>query len=169
MSQSFQHILVALTDTQWFALESLNETWILRDDPAAMTAYVPAQRRAHAPIRRAAAWARTSDPRAHALLHGSENEALCLLVGHEVAYFDESGTQLFIPGIPGMIDVVLPSEPSPVVTLTGESRPYYAISGAVALRPASQALRTGLSPHEWGVDLVVIACDPATLDGLDIH
>lgn len=169
MPSPHRHILVALNDTQWQALECLNDTWILRDDPAAMIAYVPAQRRAHAPIRRAAAWARTSDPRAHALLHGGENEALCLLVGHEVASFDESGTQLFIPGIPGMIDVILASEPSPVVTLTGESRPYYAISGAVALRPASQALCAGLSPHEWGFDLVVIACDPATLDGLNIQ
>ncbi|MDR6220979.1 hypothetical protein [Deinococcus soli (ex Cha et al. 2016)] len=169
MSQSFQHILVALTDTQWFALEALNDTWEMRDDPPALITYGPAQRRSHAPIRRAAAWARTGDPRAQALLHGGENEALCLLLGHEVGYWDADGTQLFVPGIPGAIDVLLDSGTSPVVRPGSEGRPYYAISGAVAFRPASQALSAGVATHEWGIDLVILACDPATLDGLDLH
>lgn len=169
MSQSFQHILIALTDTQWFALEAMNDTWMLRDDPPALTTYGPAQRRSHAPVRRAAAWARTGDPRAQALLHGGENEALCLALADEIAYWDEYGTQLFVPGIPGMIDVVLDSETSPVVQPSSDGRPYYAISGAVAFRPASQALSAGLATHEWGIDLVILACDPATLDGLDLH
>ncbi|WP_155300483.1 hypothetical protein [Deinococcus kurensis] len=169
MSQSFRHILVSLTDVQMVALECLNDTWLLRDDPPALTTYGPAQRRSHAPIRRAAAWARTGDPRAQSLLRGGENEALCMVLGSEVVYWDEYGTQLFVPGIPGAIDVLLDSGTSPVVQPGGEGRPYYAISGAVAFRPASQALSAGVAAHEWGIDLVVLACDPATLDGLNLH
>lgn len=169
MTASFRKMLVSLSDVQMLALECLNDTWILRDDPVALTTYRPAQRRAHAPIRRAAAWARTGDPRAQALLRGGENEALCMALGFEVAYWDEHGTQLFLPGIPGMIEVMLDSEKSPVVNPGGETRPYYAISGAVAFRPASQAISAGLAAHVWGIDLVVLEADPTTLDGLNIH
>lgn len=169
MSPSTRHILVSFTDAQMVALECLNDTWQMRNDPPALTSYGPAQRRLHAPLRRAAAWARTGDPRAQALIQGGANEALCLLLGHEVAYWDAQGTQLFVPGIPGALDVVLYSETSPVVQPGSDGRPYYAISGAVAFRPASQALSAGLATHEWGIDLVILECDPATLDGLDLH
>lgn len=165
MSTPLRSIFTTLTSVQLLALESLNDTWLQRHRPVDLTTYAPAQRRAHAPIRRAAAWARTSDPLARALQHGL-HEPVCLLMGEELFYWDESGTSLFVPGIPGMIQVVLDENPPPAVDLCGETRPYYAVSGVVAFRPVSAASAPTLRDPELAVELVILEVDPATLDGL---
>ncbi|MFC4637779.1 hypothetical protein [Deinococcus hohokamensis] len=165
MPHRFRFILVSLTHVQLLGLECLNDTWIQRHDPAALAAYPPAQRPAHAPIRRAAAWARTGDPRALALMQGG-SEALCLLMGVDIAYWDAEGQGLFLPGLPGLLDVVLDDGEPPVVRPDGETCPYYAISGAVAIRPASDAVSAFTEDPHRAFDLVILEGDPATLDGL---
>lgn len=169
MPTRFRSILIILTRVQLLALECLNETWIERHNPMTLTTYIPAQRRAHAPIRRAAAWARTGDPRAQAIQRGVY-EPLCLLMGEELIYWDEHGADLFIPGIPGMIEVVVDDAPPPAVDLGGETRPYYTVSGVVAIRPASDGLSAGMgvSDAQLVYELLILEADPATLDGLDI-
>lgn len=164
MRNQFRYILVSLTHTQNLALECLNDTWIIAHDPAALAAYPPAQRPAHLPMRRAAAWVRSGDPRAAALTQG-EHDPLCLLMGSELLYWDEDGQGLFLPGIPGLIEVVLDDGHTPAVTLDGEGPPYHTISGVVAIRPAPYGVCAHLADPDLGFDLVILAGDPDALDG----
>lgn len=160
-------ILVTLTDIQWIALQCLNDTWELRDDPAALAAYAPARQRAHQPLLRAGAWLRSGDPRAVAL-SGRSGTTEVMLLGHEVLYWNETGDALHLPGVPGLIEVVLDHGQGPVAMdgiIDGSGPPYHVISGAVAIRPAPYGLASGLDCPEQAYDLVVLEVDPDSLDG----
>lgn len=167
MPQTFRYILVTLTHPQWLALQCLNDTFELLNDPAALAAHTPARRRAHQPILRAGAWLRSGDPRAQALT-GRSGTTEVMLLGHELLYWDESGTGLHLPGVPGLIQVIVDygHTPSAVDGIRdGSGPPYRAISGAVAIRLAPYAVSVDLDDPAQTYDVVVLEGDPDTLDG----
>ncbi|WP_159066043.1 hypothetical protein [Deinococcus ficus] len=167
MTNNQRLILVTLTDAQWLALQCLNDTWELRDDSAALAAHTPARRRAHQPILRAGAWLRSGDPRAQAL-NGRGGTTEVMLLGHELLYWDEDGTGLHLPGVPGLIHVIVDYGHAPAAVDSirdGSGPPYRAISGAVAIRLAPYAVSVDLDDPAQTYDVVVLEGDPDTLDG----
>ena len=140
---TFRQIVIAADIYQVLAIECLNDTWISIDDPEDLATYAPAQRPAHQPMLRAGAWRRTGDLRAKALEDTGET-LLLMLHGEELLYWDQTGMYLHLPGVPGLISVRADSEHTPALKL-GETGPYLAIGGAVAIHeaPSNPSLLTG--------------------------
>lgn len=165
MTNNQRLILVTLTELQWRAVQCLNDTWELIHSPDALAAYSPARQRAHQPMHRAGAWLRRGDPRAVAL-NGRSGTTEVMLLGHELLYWNEDASALHLPGVPGLIEVVVDhGHPPRVDAWDGDCPPYAAISGAVAIRPAPYGVAYGLDRPEYGYDIVVLEADPDSLDG----
>lgn len=139
---TLRQIVIAADIYQVLAIECLNDTWMRIDKPEALATYVPAQRPAHQPMRRAGAWRRTGDPRARAM--EDAGETLLMLSGEELLYWDQTGMYLHFPGVPGLLSVRSDSEHTPALKL-GETGPYLAIGGIVAIHeaPSNPSLLAG--------------------------
>lgn len=163
----FRSILVAANVAQEHAIECLNDTWLISGDSAEIASYPPAQQASHQPLLRAATWYRSGNPRAAALAQGSE-PLLLMLLGPELLFWDEGGTGLWLPGLPGVMGVRFYDKATPTVH-PRETAPYYAISGAVALHGALLGYSLLGDEDETLYMLQVLPGNPDELDCTDLE
>lgn len=149
--------ILILNPVQSQALDSLSAVYTALDAAPLPPLQLPP---AHVPLARGVAWSQEASALA-GLITIREEALLLVAMGREIAAWNEEGTALTIPGIPGLMPLHCESGPMPALP-SRASGGAHALTGAFCLHAVAELL-PGLEGHQRACRLTLLDGDPAGL------